>query len=170
MRAGPARSHDVSIGDFRKFFQRLPYDSRFAGERPVVETFFMKKLIPLFAFALLGFSLPRADAYDGLDLYNCRISAKDRVNSEGNQLTTLRDILAQDRANFHRFGRRDRVDEFDTVFVTIASRNLFQFARIRIDPALKRRILAGENVNLSVFVLRRDLIDIQEGLIDHSVG
>jgi hypothetical protein len=25
-------------------------------------------------------------------------------------------------------------------------------------------------VNLSVFVLRRDLIDIQEGLIDHSVG
>ncbi|MDF1859473.1 MAG: hypothetical protein P1U87_04625 [Verrucomicrobiales bacterium] len=130
----------------------------------------MKRLIPLLVLALLCFSLPRAGAYDGLDLYNCRISGKDRVNSRGNQLTTLRDILAQDRANYHRFGRRDRVDESDMVFVTIASRNLFQFARIRIDPALKRRILAGENVNLSVFVLRRDLIDVQEGLIDHSVG
>lgn len=127
-------------------------------------------ILPILALLLLSLAPPDAGAYDGLDLYNCRISAHDRVNSSGKKLTTLRDILAQDRANYHRFGRRDRVDESDFVFTTTASRNLFQFARIRIDPGLRKRILAGENVNISVFVLRKNLIDIQEGLIDHSVG
>jgi hypothetical protein len=130
----------------------------------------MKKWLSLLFFGLAFCCWMPVEAYDGLDLYSCRISAKDRVNSKGKPLNSLRDILAQDRANFHRFGKRDQVDEADIVFVTTASRNLFQFAQIRIDPRLKKRILAGENVNLSVFILRRNLIDIQEGLIDPSVG
>ena len=42
---------------------------------------------------------PLSYAYDGLDLYGCVISDKDRYNSKGVRLTKVRDILAQDRAN-----------------------------------------------------------------------
>jgi hypothetical protein len=127
-------------------------------------------LSSLLAVGTLLLFYPEARAYDGLDLYNCRISAKDRVNSNGRKLTTLRDILVQDRANYHRFGKRDRIDEGDIVFTTATSRGWIQFAQIRIPRSLKKRILAGEDVNISVFILRKNLIDIQEGLIDHSVG
>lgn len=130
----------------------------------------MKPLCILITLGFLYFSPEPLPAYDGLDLYSCRISPQDRVNSRGGRLTTLRDILAQDRANYHKFGKRDRVDEPDGVFTTAASRQLFRVARIRISPALKRRILAGENINLSVFVLDRGLIDVQEGLLDPNVG
>lgn len=130
----------------------------------------MKTLLCVVTAILLLCSPGEAEAYDGLDLYSCRISARDRVNSRGGKLFRLRDILAQDRANYHKFGRRDRVDEWDGFCQSAANRQIFQFARIRISPNLKRRILAGENVNLSVFILTRTLIDVQEGLLDPNVG
>lgn len=111
-----------------------------------------------------------AMAYDGLDLYSARISAKDRVNSKGVALKTLSAILAQDRANYHRFGKRDPQDEKDFVFKTAEGRQLIPKAKIEIDPALKRRILGGGDVDISVFVFSKDSIEIQEGLLDPNVG
>lgn len=130
----------------------------------------MKTLLSLGLACFLLSHASSTFAYDGIDFYGCRISAQDRVNSRGVKLYRLRDILAQDRANYHRFGRRDRVDQWDAFCQTVANRQIFQFARIRISPRLKERILAGENVNISVFILNRTLIDVQEGLVDPNVG
>lgn len=130
----------------------------------------MKNLWIALVLGCLYFHSEPLQAYDGLDLYSCRISAQDRVNSRGDRLTTLRDMLSQDRANYHKFGKRDQVDESDTSFTTTASRRLFQSAKIRISDSLMRRILAGENINLSVFLLEKNLIDVQEGLLDPNVG
>ena len=130
----------------------------------------MKELQIALALSCLFLCSKPLLAYDGIDLYSCRISAQDRVNSRGGRLTTLRDILSQDRANYHKFGKRDQADERDTSFTTAAARQRFQTARIRISKSLQSRILAGENINLSVFFLEKDLIEVQEGLLDPNVG
>ena len=87
--------------------------------------------LALTLLSLLLLATP-AVAYDGLDLYSARISAKDRVNSKGVALRDLPSILAQDRANYHRFKKRDPQDEKDVTFLTPASRTLFQKAKIKI--------------------------------------
>lgn len=48
--------------------------------------------------------------------YRTRISANDRVNSSGAPLNDVGMILQQDRANFHKFNRRDADDAWDPVF------------------------------------------------------
>ena len=109
-------------------------------------------------------------AYDGLDLYGCVISDKDRYNSKGVRLTKVRDILAQDRANYHRFKRRDVHDHSDFMFHTAANRRLWQTVKITIDPTLRRKILYGGDVEITVFVLTEDWIDVTEGFLDPNVG
>lgn len=111
-----------------------------------------------------------AYAYDGLDYYGCRISARDRVNSSGNKLTSIRDILSQDRANCHRFGKRDADDELDRYCQSAAGRKIFQTAKIRVSPALQRKIQGGGDVLISVFILDNNLIDIQPGLPNPNAG
>ena len=126
----------------------------------------------LFLFVMLAcvvLSL-QAHAYDGLDLYDCVISDQDRFNSKGERLTTVRAILAQDRANYHRFKRRDALDSADQTFVSASQRQLWQSARVDVDPALEEKILRGDAVAISVFVFTRDWIQLREGLIPPNVS
>ena len=109
-------------------------------------------------------------AYDGLDLYDCVISDKDRFSSKGVKLTSIRNILAQDRANYHRFKKRDAYDSEDGTFVTTVKRQLWQTAKIIIDPKLKERIIWGGDVEIKIFILTEDLIEVREGLLDPNVG
>ena len=51
-----------------------------------------------------------------LETYYARLSAQDHFNSQGRRLTTAAAIIRQDRANFHRFNRRDIEDESDRFF------------------------------------------------------
>jgi len=129
----------------------------------------MKTILFLLALATCCLALP-VSAYDGIDLYDCRISAQDRVNSRGEKLLSIRDILAQDRANYHRFGKRDRQDSGDYSFRTAEGREVFQRVRLRMAPALRVKILTGQTVDITVFYLTRDLIEVQEGLLDPRVG
>ncbi|MBN2630985.1 MAG: hypothetical protein JXR75_10660 [Rhodobacteraceae bacterium] len=56
-----------------------------------------------------------ADFYTGL-------GPVDMFNSSGKRLTRIADILQQDRANFHRFGRREDGDGYDPIFADRAAR------------------------------------------------
>lgn len=122
----------------------------------------MKRLLLL--TTVLFLCAGSAFAYDGLDLYGANLSARDRVNSKGQPLHSLREILRQDRANYHRFGKRDPEDQGDSLFRSAENRALFDTATIRADPALQKAILSGRVTVVTVFILSRNLIDVVQGL------
>lgn len=122
------------------------------------------RLLAVGFFSLL-FSASVAVGYDGVELYDCVISKKDRFNSSGTKLTSVRDILAQDRANYHRFQRRDAEDSDDNYFTSVARRANWQKAELRISPILAQKIKSGGEVEITVYVFTEDLIEIQAGLL-----
>lgn len=62
--------------------------------------------------------------------YAAYISAQDLRASDGYPLTEIRQILRQDRANLHRFGRPDPYDEWDGFFGSADNRAVFDQAQI----------------------------------------
>ena len=76
--------------------------------RPAVQTV---ALLAILLTAALG-----AQAQSVVDSYAAVIAPQDRVNSRGSSLSDVGAIIAQDRANFHRFGISQPGDEGDTVF------------------------------------------------------
>jgi serine/threonine protein kinase len=66
-----------------------------------------------------------------LFVYRTRLSAQDHLSSTGARLTTIPDILRQDRANFHRFGKADPEDESDPLFADARNRNFFDSLTFR---------------------------------------
>lgn len=137
-------------------------------KKPTIHKSSIARLAIVFLFCF-AFSA-QSEAYDGITYYGCNLSAKDRVNSAGKKLTSIRDILAQDRANVHKFGKRDRVDEIDRYCTTAAKRRIFQKARIKISKALLKRILSGKDSEVTVFILDKNTIDVQAGLPDPNVN
>lgn len=84
--------------------------------------------------------------------YTCEIGREDLRSSTGKPLTTVADVLRQDRANVHRFKVRhpgDRDDE--TYFATTANRERFGTLPIDCPPDLAARIPGG-GVTLDVHV------------------
>ena len=74
-----------------------------------------------------------------VDSYTAEITPQDRVNSRGSALRDVGAILAQDRANFHRFGIRHPGDSPDSTFDNRQARaNMPQLvARGDIAPAAR---------------------------------
>ncbi|MEO0544588.1 MAG: hypothetical protein AAFY99_12290 [Pseudomonadota bacterium] len=67
--------------------------------------------------AIMGaFSTPAAFADEVIAEYLTWLDAKDTVSSSGAKLTSFGAILAQDRANYHRFGIRQELDTGDPIF------------------------------------------------------
>ena len=120
------------------------------------------KLLVVGFFSLL-FSASIAHGYDGVTVYHCVISKKDRFNSSGTKLTSVRDILAQDRANYHRFDRRDAEDMYDHYFTSVARRATWQKGKLEISPILAQKIKNGGKVEITVLVITEDLIRIRAG-------
>jgi hypothetical protein len=61
-----------------------------------------------------------------VDSYVAFLSEADHFNSSGERLRTAAAIIRQDRANFHRFGRRDQGDESDSFFADAANREALE--------------------------------------------
>lgn len=92
-------------------------------------------------------AVPTADARQGLlDSYCAELSARDHFNSNGQRLTTAAAIIRQDRANYHRFRRRDPGDEGDSFFRNSANRARLEalIAGGDSEPSALRRIVNGE--------------------------
>lgn len=71
----------------------------------------------LTALCALFLTASLATAQDSkVGTYMALIGPEDLFNSSGVRLTTVGAIIAQDRANFHRFGIRHRYDESDPWF------------------------------------------------------
>jgi len=80
----------------------------------------MKKLVLGLALALaipsIGFS------GELMESYTAKLSYKDHHNSYGSRLTKVAGIIRQDRANFHKFRRRDYADTWDRFFSSKSNR------------------------------------------------
>lgn len=126
------------------------------------------RIIQLFTIIILSFTSPLY-AYDGITYYGAEISSRDRYNTNGERLNSVRDILRQDRANFHRYGITDRADQNDNFFASKRNREIFDTARINVSPSLTQRIKGNRPVYITVFVLTRDQIDVSPGLPNPNV-
>jgi len=71
---------------------------------------------------LLGF----VSAQDYSALYQVRLSERDHYSSSGVKLTSVAAILRQDRANYHKFNKRDAEDQSDRFFSSVGNRGLLE--------------------------------------------
>jgi len=80
-----------------------------------------------------------------LESYVAFLSEADHFNSSGERLRSAAAIIRQDRANFHRFGRRDPQDENDRFFADEDNRAALEqmLERGRADPGVISRIVNG---------------------------
>ena len=62
--------------------------------------------------------------------YHARLSEQDHYDSAGRRLKSVPAILSQDRANYHRFHKRDSTDQNDSFFNTEHHRALFYKMKI----------------------------------------
>ncbi|KQV01237.1 hypothetical protein ASD12_01545 [Mesorhizobium sp. Root102] len=95
--------------------------------------------------SLLGVVAARAD--DMLGSYVARISDRDHQASDGYALDNAAQMVRQDRANWHKFHRRDRDDEGDGWFRTNDQRADLQRMLERggaMSSSTKRAIVNGE--------------------------
>lgn len=86
----------------------------------------MKRMVAACFFVLILGACASAWADDLVETYVARLSAHDHFNSSGERLTTPAMIIRQDRANFHKFGRRDFEDEDDRFFRKVENRESLQ--------------------------------------------
>jgi len=80
-----------------------------------------------------------------LEDYRAWIGRQDLFNSRGQRLTQPWQIIRQDRANFHRFGRADPGDEWDSFFSSASNRDRMERMLMRgnISPSAARAIVGG---------------------------
>ena len=99
----------------------------------------------LVAATVLGASSARAD--DMLGSYVARISDRDHRASDGYPLSSAAQMVRQDRANWHKFHRRDSDDQGDAWFRSDGSRADLQRMLERgsaMSSATRRAIINGE--------------------------
>ena len=81
-------------------------------------------LLVFLVACFLSVSSSAVMADEWLESYVARLSENDHYNSRGVPLRDAASILAQDRANVHRFNLWDGDDEPDTFFTTTARRQM----------------------------------------------
>ena len=99
----------------------------------------------LMAATALGAGTARAD--DKLGSYVARISDRDHRASDGYPLSSAAQMVRQDRANWHKFHRRDSDDQGDPWFRSDGSRADLQRMLERggaMNNATRRAIVNGE--------------------------
>ncbi|MDB6176184.1 peptidoglycan-binding protein [Paracoccus sp. Z330] len=98
--------------------------------------------------ALIAILPATADAQTLLETYRAEIAPVDRRNSSGTGLTDIGAILAQDRANVHRFGHRQPGDTVDATFSSRKQRAAMGslLARGSISQAAARALRDGGTV------------------------
>lgn len=104
----------------------------------------MKKLCALAAACLLALSGPVA-AQELIGSYVAFIGTDDLYNSKGARLSQPRQVLRQDRANYHKFGISQYGDEWDPFFGNYNNRAAMEQMIMRgaIDPGARANLMRG---------------------------
>lgn len=115
--------------------------------------------MPLFRnVVFLGLALfaSPAHAQEIIEEYRAYISQQDLYNSSGDRLTKPWEIIRQDRANYHRFGRADPDDYYDSFFASEQNRAIAEniIRKGRIEDSAGRSLVDG-NVFVRVQIYGR---------------
>jgi hypothetical protein len=102
----------------------------------------------LFFAVMLGAATIAAtpsQAQELIETYVARLSKTDHLNSNEEPLRSAAAIIRQDRANYHRFNRRDPEDEGDSFFADEGNREALEqmIERGRPTPKTRSRIVYG---------------------------
>jgi hypothetical protein len=89
--------------------------------------------------------------------YIARLSERDHSASDGFRLKDAASIIRQDRANFHKYNRRDDEDHSDIFFASVRNREELEnmVKRRQLPPAVSAAIVRG-NPLVEVEVLQSD--------------
>jgi len=83
--------------------------------------------IPLILLTIVfAYALSSARAEELVEQYVAVLSESDHFNSKGIRINDAAAIIRQDRANYHKFGLRDRGDSGDNFFANAANRGLLE--------------------------------------------
>ena len=108
--------------------------------------------ITLLNLTIFLFSTAFATALE-FEPYTAYISKADLVSSSGKKLGSAGNVLQQDRANYHKFKKRDKADTSDGGFFAKTKNRAALAAMIDgltgVDKAMKKLILKG-NVKIRV--------------------
>jgi hypothetical protein len=113
----------------------------------------------LAAGAILAAAIGSAEADQLIGTYIARISDNDHHASDGYRLDTAAQMVRQDRANWHKFGRGDAEDQDDPWFSSTASRAKFEQMLNKgsaMSQGTRRAIVNGEPV-IEVQVFRQSV-------------
>ncbi len=103
---------------------------------------FVKLLIVSLGF--LSFGTITSNAQEQvLATYGAELGPEDYFNSSGTRLTSINAIIAQDRANFHRFGIRHEFDRTDPIFGDKAARARISQVPVTICCDLEQHVTKG---------------------------
>ena len=94
------------------------------------------------AIAVIAGLLLAGSAQAGPEPYVALLSKRDHLNSNGERLSSVAEILRQDRANFHS-GNGDKSDQDDPYFATKAERSKIDTYKIVLVGISKDAILKG---------------------------
>ena len=86
--------------------------------------------------------------------YVAVLSERDHFNSNGNRLNNAAAIIRQDRANFHKLGKRDPGDQSDRFFASADNRDILEQLLNcgASNPAVLRMIVNGTpTVTVSIY-------------------
>jgi len=121
------------------------------------------KIMLVLSFLLLSITT-FVSANDVREVYVAKLSYRDHHNSWGDRLRTVAGILRQDRANYHKFYKRDNADTYDQFFSSKRNRAVFERminnsyvsrdARNAIlygEPMVKVTIYYGNRIAVSIF-------------------
>ncbi len=105
-------------------------------------------------------------SFDGEHFYTAHLAKQDRYTDKGKKLTNLRDILKQDRINYHLRQLKQANDEDDTYFAhTNSNKDLFErfdHAKIEIDNLLAEKIKSTEDLTICIIILTPKYISIHK--------
>lgn len=108
----------------------------------------MHRVLLLLLLPLLFISTSQVDkvaARELIEIYHAKLGSDDHFNSRGQRLTNAAAIIRQDRANYHKFGVRDRGDTGDVYFSSKQNRATLErmLRRGRASRSTLRRIVNG---------------------------
>lgn len=103
----------------------------------------MKRILT--AAVIWAAMLGTAQAQELVGSYVAYIGQADLYNSKGARLSEPWQILRQDRANFHKFGKSQPGDEWDPFFSSISNRGKMERMIMNgsIEPAARNNLLKG---------------------------
>lgn len=94
-----------------------------------------------------------------IEEYSAYISQDDVRNSEGVRLTKAWQVIRQDRANYHRYGVRDRGDQNDAFFASAENREIMErmVRDGKMSPSAAKAVVQGD-VRITVSIYGRGAV------------